>query len=80
MTDEDGKWNKGEKMWPKRGVNKPLLLVYLIDRGSKNTTSGKSLFVDDSEHGMAITMVIPRSHMAADLRKEFVVVAGVDYD
>ena len=80
VTDEDGKWNKGQKMWPKRGVDEPLLLVYLIDKGSKNTSSGKPLFADDSEHGMAITMVIPRSNRAADLRKTFVVVAGVAYD
>ena len=52
VTDDDGKWNKDE-MWRLRGVDQPLLLIYMIDKRSRDV-SGKPLFTDQSQHGLAV--------------------------
>jgi hypothetical protein len=79
VLDEDKRWNRGHLMWLKRKVDEPLLLVYLIDKDSKNDL-GKPLFEDNSEHGMAMAIVFPRSNTGPDLRRDYLVVAGVAYD
>jgi len=79
VTDDDGKWSQGREMWKLRGVDEPLLLIYMIDKGSKSET-GKPLFTDGSQHGMAIILVLPFSNAAASLRREYRVVGGIRYD
>jgi len=56
-----------------------LILAYLIDKDSSDS-NGLKLFTNPSQHGLAIIIVLPNSEAGSMLRRDYIVLAGVDYD
>ncbi len=74
----DGRLDKN-LMFDLRDETNGLILAYLIDKDSTDS-NGLKLFTNPSEHGLAIIIVLPKSETGADLRREYIVLDGVDYD
>ena len=74
----DGRLDKN-LMFDLRDETNGLILAYLIDKDSTDS-NGLKLFTNPSEHGLAIIIVLSKSETGADLRREYIVLEGVDYD
>ena len=66
-------------MFDLRDETNGLILAYLIDKDSTDS-NGLKLFTNPSQHGLAIIIVLPKSENGANLRREYIVLDGVDYD